>query len=173
MTVQKKFICQPLFLQVAVLLGCILPQATSAATTVQGSATISVTIIARPSCVINNNRVIEVDFGNDMLTTGVDGSNYEKRVSYTLECKTGSKNEMRMFIRGRLAGFGDGLLGTTNADVGVRIRLNGIAMPVGERGQSFTAPSTPQLTAVPVKRPGSTLTGGYFSAGAIMSVEYN
>ena len=173
MTAQKKFVSQPLFLRVAVLLGCILPQATFAATTTQGSATVSVTIIARPSCVINNNRVIEVDFGNDMLTTGVDGTNYEKQVNYTLNCQTGSNNAMRMFIRGRLAGFGDGLLGTTNADLGVRIRLNGMAMPVGERGQSFTAPSTPRLTVVPVKRPGSTLTGGSFSAGAVMSVEYN
>ncbi|EPB6045034.1 fimbrial protein, partial [Serratia marcescens] len=40
-----------------------------AATTIK----VTVTIVAQPPCVINNNNLIEVNFGNDVMTTRIDG----------------------------------------------------------------------------------------------------
>lgn len=132
--------------------------------------TVKVTITA-PPCEINNNKLIEVDFGNDVLTTRVDG-NYKKRpVDYSVQCKGGSSNSVRMRIDGDAATFNGEVLATKKTDFGIEILNNGKRMPIN-RWLNFTYPNWPQLEAVPVKRPGSTLAGGPFSAGATMKVEY-
>ncbi|WP_419246386.1 fimbrial protein [Serratia sp. NFX21] len=132
--------------------------------------TVKVTITA-PPCEINNNKLIEVDFGNDVLTTRVDG-NYKKRpVDYSVQCKGGSSNSVRMLIEGDGAVFDGDVLLTNKTDFGIEIRSNGNRMPI-KRWLNFTYPNWPTLEAVPVKRPGATLTGGPFSAGATMKVEY-
>lgn len=132
--------------------------------------TVKVTITA-PPCEINNNKLIEVDFGNDVLTTRVDG-NYKKRtVDYSVQCKGGSSNSVRMRIDGDGAPFNGEVLATKKTDFGIEILNNGKRMPIN-RWLNFTYPNWPQLEAVPVKRPGSTLAGGAFSSGATMKVEY-
>ncbi|CAI0818572.1 putative minor fimbrial subunit StfF [Serratia entomophila] len=139
---------------------------TKAATTV----TVSVTVLETPACVINDNRTIEVDFG-EILTGGVNGSNYMKDVDYSLACSDDKSNAMRMKVQGNATPFDASALQTNISDFGVALRANGQALNVNS-WLKFTYPDKPQLQAVPVKRAGKKLPGGAFTAGATLLVFY-
>lgn len=136
------------------------------------NVTVRVTIMAAPPCVINNNNIIEVNFGNDVQTTRVDGNSYKKMpVIYSINCSGGSSNAVKMRIDGNGAGFDNEVLGTNQTDFGIALLNNGSRYPI-KSWLNFSAPSPPRLEAVPAKRAGVTLKGGLFSAGATMKVEY-
>ncbi|MEE4412059.1 fimbrial protein [Serratia sp. C2(1)] len=129
------------------------------------------TIIAPLPCVINGDRTIDVDFGNEMLTTKIDGSNYIMPVDYSLECKNNTRNAMKMKIQGNATAFDRSALQTNMADLGIALKANGSALTVNN-WVNFTYPDKPALQAVPVKRAGSTLKGGDFAATATLMVDY-
>lgn len=130
------------------------------------------TIIVSAPCKINDDRTLEVDFGNDVMTTRVDGNNYRRAIAYNLDCSTASSNALRMQIQGTAAAFDGKVLGTAErSDLGIALSANGRALPINT-WLKFRLPSQPALSAVPVKRPGATLSGGAFSAGATLLVEY-
>ncbi|CAI1839559.1 MULTISPECIES: fimbrial protein [Serratia] len=136
------------------------------------NVTVKVTIVAAPPCVINNNNLIEVNFGNDVLTTRVDGSAYKKMpVTYSINCSGGPSNAVKMLIEGTGAGFDNAMLRTNQTDFGIALLNNDRRYPINS-WLNFNASSPPQLEAVPAKRTGATLKGGPFSAGATMKVEY-
>ena len=56
--------------------------------------TIRATIIAPPPCVINGGSTLDVPFGNDLLTSRVDGVNYRREVPYTVVCDSPFSNAM-------------------------------------------------------------------------------
>ncbi|EMD1301833.1 fimbrial protein [Serratia marcescens] len=138
-----------------------------AATTIK----VTVTIVAQPPCVINNNNLIEVNFGNDVMTTRIDGSYKKQPVVYSVECKNAPNNAMKLQIQGNSAGFDSEVLKTNKDGLGVALLRNGNRQPINS-WINFTYPTKPTLEAVPVKRVGATLRGGKFSAGATMKVEY-
>lgn len=136
------------------------------------SYSISVTVIlTAPPCEINHNNLIEVDFGNDVLTTLVDGSYKRMPVLYTVQCPPEGSSAMGIRIVGTGAAFNHDVLTTNITDFGIALSSNGTSMPINST-KDFTYPALPEVYAVPVKRPGATLSGGVFSAGAIMMVEY-
>ncbi|CAI0906074.1 fimbrial protein [Serratia proteamaculans] len=154
-------------LGLVVLVG--LPVAQAAET---ANVTVRVTIVAAPPCVINNNNNIEVNFGNDVLTTRVDGSAYKKMpVTYSINCSGGPSNSVKMLIEGSGAGFDNAMLRTNQTDFGIALLNNGSRYPINS-WTNFNASSPPRLEAVPAKRAGVMLKGGPFSAGATMKVEY-
>ncbi|MEX3098859.1 fimbrial protein [Serratia ureilytica] len=132
--------------------------------------TINVTVIAEP-CTINGGNPIIVDFGDDVLTTKVDGSNYVKPVDYTLDCADATSDDLKMTISGTGAGFDGTVLQASQTDLGIRLLNNGAAMPLNQP-LDFRRGSQPVLEAVPVKAPGSKLTAGKFTAAATLTVEY-
>ncbi|MFX2482801.1 fimbrial protein [Serratia marcescens] len=138
-----------------------------AATTIK----VTVTIVAPPPCVINNNNLIEVNFGNDVMTTRIDGSYKKQPVVYSVECKNAPNNAMKLQIQGNSAGFDGEVLQTNKDGLGVALLRNGNRQPINS-WINFTYPTKPTLEAVPVKQAGATLRGGDFSAGATMKVEY-
>ncbi|HIE1062982.1 TPA: fimbrial protein [Serratia marcescens] len=135
------------------------------------SISISGTVMAAPSCVINGNELIFVDFGRNVVTTLVDGENYLREVNYTLECKNNTTNALKMQVQGNVTAFNGSAVQTTKSDLGVALHINGQPMTIN-RWYTFTYPNKPLLQAVPVKRPGSTLTVGGFNAGATLNVDY-
>lgn len=139
---------------------------TDAATTV----TVSVTVLETPPCVLNDNRTIEVDFG-ELLTVSVDGSNYMKNVDYTLECSGNKSNAMRMKVQGNATTFDASALQTNVNDFGVALRADGQPLRINS-WLAFTYPDKPLLQAVPVKKAGKKLPGGAFTAGATLLVAY-
>ena len=126
-------------------------------------------ILAPPPCVINAGSTLNVPFGDDLMTTRIDGVNYRRGVRYTLTCGPQPSNNMKITLQGTGAGFGSAYLGTSKSDLGIKLLLNGAAWPLNN-AVNFTYPTLPVIEAVPVKNPGSTLTGGAFSASATLVV---
>lgn len=135
---------------------------------------ISGTVVNPPSCVVNDNKTIIVNFGNDLLTTKVDGNTYMREVDYSLSCNSNNSNAVKMQIQGTASAFNNSALQVVNhADLGIALRVNGQPLPINS-WLNFTYSQTqrPLLQAVPIKRPGGTLQAGFFSVGATMVVAY-
>ncbi|WP_420067297.1 fimbrial protein [Serratia ureilytica] len=134
------------------------------------TVTVKVTVVAPPPCVINDDRPVEVEFG-DVMTTRVDGDNYKMPVNYTLSCPGASSNAMKLQVKGTGAAFDATVLQTNKTGLGIELRQGDSKLAVNG-WLNFTYPNKPELWAVPVKQRGATLTGGEFSAGATMEVAY-
>ncbi|HFZ1934500.1 fimbrial protein [Serratia marcescens] len=151
---------------VALLLGAMALPAESAST-----VTVSVTVLAPLPCVINESKPITVDFGDDVMTTRIDGNNYRVPVEYGLTCSsTPVRNEMRLQIAGE-AGFDSRVLKTNVKGLGIALLSNGVRIPLNS-WQNFTYPVLPRLEAVPVKQSGSGLPTGEFTSSATLRVDY-
>lgn len=137
---------------------------------VQATSTTKVTVIAPPSCVINNN-LIEVNFGYDVMTTCIDCSYKKQPVVYSVECKNALNNAMKLQIQDTSADFDGEVLQTNKDGLGGALLRNGSRQPINS-WINFTYPNLPAQEAVPVKQAGATLRGGEFSAGATMKVEF-
>lgn len=155
----------------AVLIGGGLLWAASQGVLAETSLTIRAVIIAPPPCVINSGSTLDVPFGNDLLTSRVDGVNYRRGVPYTVTCDSPFSNALTLELRGTGAAFDSTVLMTRKADLGVKLFVNGADWPLN-RTVNFTYPNFPVVQAVPVKRAGSTLTGGAFDATATLVVDY-
>ncbi|ENZ5481098.1 fimbrial protein [Serratia marcescens] len=140
------------------------------AKTATATVTVKITLTA-PPCDVNDNKLIEVNFGNDVMTTRVDGEYKKMPINYTLKCQGGASNAVRMRIDGQGAAFDGGVLKTNKTDFGIELLNGGKRLPING-WLKFTYPNQPTLEAVPVKRSGARLSGGAFSAGATMKVEY-
>lgn len=136
--------------------------------------TVKATVLAGP-CKINNNNPIDVDFGNDMLTTKVDGNNYLKTINYTLDCSEAKNEALKMLISGDVAPFDKNALRTPESintdNLGIKLLHNGSTWPLNS-WYNFKKGELPVLQAVPVKAPGSVLQAGAFSGSATLTVEY-
>ncbi|CAI1174358.1 putative minor fimbrial subunit StfF [Serratia quinivorans] len=132
---------------------------------------ISGTIMAPPPCVINGEKTIMVDFGENVVISRIDGSNYLTTIKYTLECKEQTKNAMKLMIAGTAAGFNSDLIQTFRTDLGIALKQNGQPLRVNQ-WMNFNYPAQPVLQAVPVKKPGADLPTGGFFAGATLKVDY-
>jgi len=126
-------------------------------------------IIAPPACVINGGGTVEVPFGDDLITTQIDGVQYRTVVRYTVVCTGGGSNAMTLKLTGTGASFDTQSLATSKTDLGIRLFINGAVWPLNT-SVKFTYPQLPAMEAVPVKRPTSTLAAGAFSATATVVV---
>lgn len=133
------------------------------------NVTIRGTIVAPPSCVINGGNTLTVPFGNNLLTTRVDGVTYRRSVPYTVTCTGAPSNAMTLTLKGAGAAFDAQSLATNNTDLGIRMYVNGALWPVNTVVK-FTYPVLPVMEAVPIKKVSSTLKGGGFSAVATLIV---
>lgn len=131
--------------------------------------TVKVTVSA-PTCTINNEKPLEVDFGT-MLTTDVDGSNNQREVLYTVNCNGNPSNALKLQVQGAAAPFDSKLLNTNKDGLGIRWLRVGGDLPVNT-WLNFTYPTPPRLWVVPVREAGTTLTAGEFFASATMTVDY-
>ncbi|MGY3307068.1 type 1 fimbria pilin [Pantoea ananatis] len=164
--------CNKTKVQKAIRLACMLMACSLLSDEVMAvmtTVTVKVTVVAPPPCVINDDRPVEVEFG-DVMTTRVDGSNYRRPVNYTLSC-TSTSNAMKLQVKGNGAAFDVTVLQTNKAGLGIKL-LQGDSKLAINSWLNFTYPNKPELWAVPVKQAGATLTGGEFSAGATMAVDY-
>ncbi|MFJ1231478.1 fimbrial protein [Yersinia proxima] len=132
---------------------------------------VSVTIFAAPPCVINGNNTINVNFGDTVLTSDINGTNYMQPVNYTLDCTSAASNALKLSIIGNGANFDTSLLKTSHSALGIKLIRNGLAFPLNT-ASNFTYPNVPVLQAVPIKQTNATLSTGYFSGTATLVVEY-
>lgn len=134
--------------------------------------TVTVTVNAAP-CEINNNQLIDVDFGDSVITTDVAKGTVEKPVNYTLDCANADQNKtLAMRISGAGADFDDKVLKTSIPELGVKMKADGADYPLNSNLTLASATSKPALTALLVQQPGARLPTGGFTAGATMTVDY-
>ncbi|EOC1286312.1 fimbrial protein [Cronobacter muytjensii] len=134
--------------------------------------TVNVTINAAP-CVINNDQLIDVDFGDSVVVTEVAKGTVEKPVNYTLDCTSADQSKtLVMRISGAGAEFDGTVLKTSIPALGVKMKADGADYPLNTDLVLATASSKPALTALLVQQPGARLPTGGFTAGATMTVNY-
>ena len=138
----------------ALLIGGGLLWAVSQGVQADVNLSIRAVIIAPPPCVINNGSTLDVPFGNDLLTSRIDGVNYRRGVPYTVTCDSPFSNALTLELRGTGASFDGRVLLTRKPDLGVKLFINGADWPLNT-AVNFTYPNFPVVQAVPVKRAGS------------------
>ncbi|HBH6953694.1 TPA: fimbrial protein [Serratia marcescens] len=149
------------------LAGCLILPVQSAT-----NITVSVTVLAPLPCVFDGNKPIEVNFGDEVLTTRIDGGNYRMPIAYSLSCSGQGKNAMKLQIAGNGASFNSQLLQTNVNGLGIALLRNGTRIPLNS-WQSFTYSTTlPVLEAVPVRQAGVELPTGEFNASATLRADY-
>ena len=121
------------------------------------------TLIEPPPCTINGGSTIEVDF-KEVGISKVDGEHYRQPVNYTITCSTDTLPwEMILTVRGSATSFESSAVQSSVVDLGIKLLQNGKPMELNTP-LVVTPNSPPVLEAVPVKRPGSTLAPGGFTA---------
>ncbi len=129
------------------------------------------TLIESMPCKVSSNNIIVVDFGSDVQTTLVDGTYKKMQIPYTVQCPTGAPSAMSIRIEGSGAAFDSNVLVTNITNFGIAILNDQTRLPINT-SKEFNYPNWPKLYAVPVKRTGTTLSGGVFNSMATMRVEY-
>ena len=133
-------------------------------------ATVKVKVLA-PPCDLNKGNDIAVDFGKGILASTINGKNYERTLSYTLECPATVSKLLKMQFSGTGAAFNSTLLSTSKNNLGIEIKYDGVKVPVND-WFNFTYPNQPVLTAVLVRNSTGGISLGSFSATAMLTVEY-
>lgn len=127
--------------------------------------------LKKKPCRIDNDRDIEVHFGNVGINK-VDGQRYLQPVPYTLTCdEVNASWTLMLSLKGTVAGFETTALKTNATGLGIRILKDGKPMEINKPvAISYTSP--PTLQAVPVQQSGVTLPEQDFSATATLMAEY-
>lgn len=131
------------------------------------------TLITPPPCTIDDGNRIDVNFGERVGITKVDGVNYRQLVNYQIRCEQGASGTwaLTLTLGGGVAGFDKQALLTNRDNLGIRVYQN---------DQPFTPGSTlkidlanpPRLEAVPVQKAGATLRAETFEAWATLKADY-
>lgn len=130
-------------------------------------------LIQAPSCTIEGNSTpILVLFGNDVISTQVNGRNYMQNIDYKLNCSSNSAAGMRFQIKGQaMQHAGRWVLDAGNNGLGIALYRDSVQMNPNQ-WYSFTFPRLPQLTAAPIKRDNANLSLGSFGVTSTLIVEY-
>ena len=161
-----------------VLMALVIPglnagQTLAAEADTQADVTFHGTLIEAPPCVINGGEPVVVDFGNEVMTTRIDGTQYKQRIPVDLDCSEALSSKQKLRITGSPAAFDALAIAGGNAQTGFGIALfeGGKRYTPGD-WLNFENPVLPVLYAAPVKQDGVTLAGGAFSILASLVVDY-
>ena len=137
------------------------------------NARFSGVLIQAASCEIEGHSTpILVLFGNDVITTRINGLNYMQNIDYKLNCSSNNAAGMRFQIKGPALNFsGRQVLDAGNNGLGIALyRDSGQINP--NQWYSFNYPRLPRLSAAPIKRQNANLTLGQFAVISTFIVEY-
>lgn len=154
---------------VAALLGAVLtlPLPTQAVDIIFGGR-----LVQAPSCEINEGQTIDVDFGDRVGVSKVDGVNYLQPINYRITCQPGATTlELGLRVVGPPTIFDGAALQTNVADLGIRLLQNGQPLQVNQR-IAIDPQNPPFLQAVPVKKAGVALPEGLFEVAATLLADY-
>ncbi|MBK4784920.1 MAG: hypothetical protein FT714_12180 [Pantoea sp. Pent] len=130
---------------------------------------VKVKVLSSP-CIINNNQPIMVEFG-DVITGGVNGERYRKKMNYTIVCPGNEQQKMTMRVTGEKASFDSEVFLNSVQDLGFRIKRDGLKV-LPDVDFSFSYQALPEIMIIPVKREGARLPGGDFFASYTLTVGY-
>ncbi|HEJ7990412.1 TPA: fimbrial protein [Serratia liquefaciens] len=130
------------------------------------------TLIEPPPCSINDGGKVDVDFGNRVGVTKVDGVNYLQPVNYRVTCGPSAEGwGMTLEVVGTPADYDESAIKSNMDDLAVRLLQNGKRFTLNSP-IPIKLNALPTLEAVPVKRPGTTLKEGAFEATATLLAVY-
>lgn len=132
------------------------------------------TLFAPPACKVlgTNSADVDVDFGDRVGITKVDGVANRLTIGYLIECEPGvSGLNMMLTLSGQPTNYDPTALQTNLANLGIKVLQNGTPLTLNQP-LMIDAQSPPQLEAVLVTEPGATLTGGAFEANATLQIDY-
>lgn len=128
-------------------------------------------LIAPPPCTISGGKKIDVDFGDRVGVNKVDGQNYRQTIDYSITCEPGALPwQMTLTLKGGIS-FERAALQTNKPDLGIRVYQNDTPFIINTP-LNIVPGNLPLLEAVPVVKPGATLTEGAFSATATLQADY-
>lgn len=129
------------------------------------------TLIEPPPCTINDDGVIDVDFGDRVGINKVDGVNYRQTIGYRITCEPGiGKWDMMLRLNGTATSFDEAAVQTNHRYLGIRIYQNAAPFKVGS-----SLPIDPQAAGAGSgagRQGGETLTEGAFDATATLQADY-
>lgn len=131
------------------------------------------TLIEPPPCTINDGNRVDVDFGNRVGISRVDGINFRQVMNYQITCENNNSGNwaLKLSLIGNVTDFDSEALSTSKENLGIRVYQNDVPFTPGSvLNIGLTNP--PQLEAVPVKKQGTTLTEGAFEAWATLRADY-
>ena len=129
-------------------------------------------LIVPPDCTINNNELIEVPFGDNLGIHKIDGVNYMQPVDYHLECEENRHDwTLQLKVSGSPSDLDSAAIATNLTDLAIYLQLDNSPLTLNE-WYPISAEAPPKMTAVPIKRAGSTLPAEAFDATATLQVEY-
>lgn len=130
------------------------------------------TLIEPPPCTINDGGKVDVDFGDRVGVSKVDGVNYQQPVNYKITCTPGAGAwNMTLTLVGTPADYDEAAVASNMDDLAVRLLQNGKRFTLNQP-IPIKRSAPPTLEAVPVKRPGATLQEGAFEATATLLAVY-
>ncbi|WP_187321937.1 fimbrial protein [Serratia marcescens] len=129
------------------------------------------TLNAPPPCVINNGQRIEVEFGEQVGISQVDGQRYLQNVNYDIDCEGSAGQTLGLTLVAAASGFDTAAVPTNVPDLAIRLLLAGNPLVLNKR-VPIEGGNKPRLQAVPVKRPGGALKPQAFSAQATLVADY-
>lgn len=135
---------------------------------------LKISINALPPCSITTDNV---EFGN-VLTTKVNGTNYQQKLNYSLDCSSRINDFLKLQIQGTAVVInGESVLETDVPGLGIRLQMgnDNKLIPPGLTDWlpfQYQGSSGPDIQAVLVKNSNVTLTGGEFNAVATLVVDY-
>lgn len=138
--------------------------------------TVSGTLIGAPECTVNGNNLVDVDFGDSIVTHFIDGETYmKKELIYSLSCTGLNSTRMKITVRGTEAEFGTGLIKTSIAGLGIQL-MNGTTKIKAGEYINFTHDGTtsalPKLSAVLVAKDAQALKASAFTGAGTMVLGY-
>lgn len=132
---------------------------------------IKIVVMTQP-CVINDNKPIDVDFGDAIVTSKINGDNYRQKIQFDLKCPGDTSQALQLKMVGSDAGFsGDNILKTSKEHLGIALISDGVPLPLNSWTQ-ISYNQLPILDAMPILDSISVPDEGYFTAQATMMVEY-
>ncbi|WP_233429642.1 fimbrial protein [Enterobacter asburiae] len=139
----------------------------------QAEVTFHGELVEAPPCIVNGGEPVVVDFGSEVMTTRIDGTEYKKRIAFTLDCREAvSPGQQLRITGGTAAAFDPQAIAGEQPGFGIALYEGSHRYTPGD-WLPFTDPAVPELYAVPVKQDGVTLSGGAFSILASLVVAYN
>jgi len=155
----------------SISLHCFGASAAGGSTTV-ASVDLSVIVQREAACTINNGQPATVEFGDNLITTNIDGQHYLTKVNLAWDCGQASMQDALWFsVSGVGAPFDSEVLKTDKTDLGIKLLVGNTQLRINDH-IAFNRGTLPELYAVPVKNSGATLSPGEFNAVVTLSAEY-
>lgn len=129
-------------------------------------------IIDPPPCLINNEKQIDIDFGDKLGINKIDGNNYRQKINYTIECYSDPSAAMLLLtVTGKVMSGDKSAIQSSKPGLGIRLLENNRHIHIGQ-GWVINTSTPPLLEAVPVADAKIQLVEGDFVASASLMAEY-